>query len=43
MNITGVPDDLHMRVKIDAAREKIRMQDWMLKAMESYLEKKGEK
>ena len=41
INIRGVPDDLHTRVKVQAAKERIPLRELVMKALEEYLEKVG--
>ena len=39
INIRGVPDDLHIRVKVQAARESIPLRELVIKALEQYLDR----
>jgi plasmid stability protein len=39
INIRGVPDDLHVRVKVQAAKESIPLRELVMKALEEYLDR----
>ena len=41
INIRGVPDELHTRAKVQAAKERIPLRELVMKALEEYLEKVG--
>ena len=39
INIRNVPDDLHTRVKVQAAKERIPLRELVMKALEEYLDR----
>ena len=41
INIREVPDDLHTRVKVQAAKERITLRELVIRALEEYLKKVG--
>ena len=43
INIRGVPDALHVRVKVQAAKESIPLRELVMKALQEYLDRHGGK
>jgi hypothetical protein len=41
INIREVPDDLHTRVKVQAAKERTTLRELVIRALEEYLKKVG--
>ena len=41
INIREVPDDLHTRVKVQAAKERITLRELVIRTLEEYLKKVG--